>query len=899
MDELRRWLGVARSVAPQGAVAVAMVALAATTLAACASGHETGDVSDAGPLADVYIDGAGEPPPPPVSIETELPRDVIQAGQRVNARCILLDENGEQTAAPPGVQVEITYEPMSLFGQDGDGEVIGTTVGTATVRCAAPSIGLVDETPETLEIIAGAPHSVVTQLSSDTAIAGTSTDVTCLAFDVFGNEVTSFNHSVSLSPMGDGVQVDGTSVTVTRSGLYEVSCNVSGATELESAFLLVSPGLPASISVGLSPERDFYVIGDQVTLNTAVRDQFGNRVDDATLAYTHPDVTMLSPGRFQFGSDGTFTLTATVTSETLTEEPLFASVQVIVNTSGPDIECRRIDNQAVASDAYMIHRAPGSTVKVPVAVADDFEVAFVTINGTTATVNGSGNYDADVQVRFGMNFVDVVAVDTLGKENSRTCVFLASDRWVAENAFLDGALGLRLDQHAVDDGSAPPPLRSLNDVLQTVLNSDGLRNMLHQALLDANPLAERYFGFPAYCTARVFYRGNLQIGSATSSLQLLDNGLRARITLQNFSANVEIVGCCGTSGSMTISSLTAVVDLDLFLQGGLLRAAVRGEPTVSISGFNTNFGGFCGWVVDSMVSLFRGTVVGILEDELGGFVEGEFGPIIDDLLSNLDISTLGASFEVPRLDGSGVINLGFGVQLSSLAVHTNRLLLGIGTRFTPSQAAHERDTLGIALRQGSILLDPPGTNTSRPVGLSIHEGMLNQILHGLWRGGFFQGSLALGDGTATIDARLPAVAVVDGSQARLMLGGIRAEVTMPGLIDEPLGLTFGGEATASVSLEGDDLAFGDFTLDKLFVNFDTSISSEEREALEGFLTRVLQRVLADAINDGLPAIPIPTFELPDDLAEFGLPAGAELGITNPQLNPTGQHYVLTGGFGVR
>jgi hypothetical protein len=32
---------------------------------------------------------------------------------------------------------------------------------------------------------------------------------------------------------------------------------------------------------------------------------------------------------------------------------------------------------------------------------------------------------------------------------------------------------------------------------------------------------------------------------------------------------------------------------------------------------------------------------------------------------------------------------------------------------------------------------------------------------------------------------------------------------------------------------------------------------------------------------------------------FGLPAGAELGILNPQLATSGTHYVLTGSFGVR
>ena len=79
----------------------------------------------------------------------------------------------------------------------------------------------------------------------------------------------------------------------------------------------------------------------------------------------------------------------------------------------------------------------------------------------------------------------------------------------------------------------------------------------------------------------------------------------------------------------------------------------------------------------------------------------------------------------------------------------------------------------------------------------------------------------------------------------------------------------------------------------------TSLTQNQRNALEGFLASILQDVLANAINNGLPAFPIPTFALPASAAQFGLPAGAVLGIKNPQLVGSGSHYVLTGGFGVR
>jgi hypothetical protein len=90
-----------------------------------------------------------------------------------------------------------------------------------------------------------------------------------------------------------------------------------------------------------------------------------------------------------------------------------------------------------------------------------------------------------------------------------------------------------------------------------------------------------------------------------------------------------------------------------------------------------------------------------------------------------------------------------------------------------------------------------------------------------------------------------------------MLGGISATITIPGVINQPLPIVFGGRATASVSLIGDTLRFGNLTLTQLYVSFQTSLTQNQRNSLANFLTQVLQSVLADAINDGLPAFPIP------------------------------------------
>lgn len=526
------------------------------------------------------------------------------------------------------------------------------------------------------------------------------------------------------------------------------------------------------------------------------------------------------------------------------------------------------------------------------------------MNGVPATLNAvTGNYDAGVPVGFGMNFLDVVATDTLGLENSTTCFVLAAERYTPENDHIAGAVGLRLNPRAIDGPNGQ--LDSLGAVLQTVLQSPELRTLVDQGLIAANPISDGSCGVFA-CNPDVNYNaGSVNWNTPDTSLTLINGGLRAVVTIPNFRLNVRACGttCCigGSTIGVTADSIQATVDFSLQLQGGVLRASVVGTPNVTVGNVSLNGSGFCGFLVNLVQGFFTGTVKNAVRDALTNFISTDVGPVLDGLVSSLDISQLGQTFSVPRLDGAGTVDLQFGLALSSLQITTSRALLGIGTRFTPSSPSHARPSLGIGQRTASALLDPPGTSAAQPVGLSVYEGTLNHVLHALWRGRFFQASLQLGaDGTADLDARLPPVVkVLPGNEAELMLGGFGAVVTLPGVLNNPVSLTFGGRATASLSLQNNDLVFGDLVLVDVFVATETPLSQGQRDALEGLLSTLLQDLLVDALNDGLPALPIPSFTLPPSVADFGLPAGAQMGIVNPSLSTAGSHCVLRGGFGVQ
>jgi hypothetical protein len=869
--------------------------LACFALTGCAKGY----------VAEKYDADVEEPPRIPTSIETVVNSTTLSAGNQLSVECRVYDQFGNRMLELTGATPRVVHEPQYLFETGEGGALIAAKAGTGTVACTFAQFGLFDDGVD-VTIVAGPAHSVITRLDDDQIVAGGSASATCFVYDAYGNEIADADATLSVSPSSGGVEVEGLTTTITRSGTYEVSCSVSGALQNDSDFLQVDPALPHSMTVGLRPDRAFYKVGDQVLLEADVRDRYGNRVTGATLAYSEitNNISSQDGARFSFVSDGATVLRAIVTSAIdLSVAEVSATVSVVVNTTGPQIECLRIDDQQ-PSDAYMVNLAPGGA-QVPVRISDTFNVQSVRISGNVATHTGGGVYQGTHDVTWGINFVDVVATDEHGLENSRTCFFLASNRWTPENDAMTGAVGFKLTQAAVGPGT-PGELTTLNEILRVVLNSPGLKAMVDAGIPEL--LNSGSCGVWA-CEPDVTYnRGSINWDPVTTLLALINGGLSLEVRLPNARLTVRACGtaCCigGSTITARVSLIRVNVDISLQLINGVLRAGIIGTPDVSVSTPSLDGSGFCGFLVNLIQGFFTGAVRDAIRDALQDFLGSEVGPLLDDLVSSLDISSLGASFDVPRLDGSGNITLSFGTGISSLSITANdRALVGIDTRFSASPIAHNRPTLGVPRRTDAILLDLP-VGSPRTIGISFYEGALNQVLHALWRGGFVQANLELAENTSvTIDSYLPPVAHIQGNAARLMLGGVLATVQLPidGML--PFQVMFGGVAGATATLEGDELVFGNITLDvenDLYITFlSDSIPESARDILTGVLGTVVRNILLDAVNDGLPAIPIPTFTLPADLADFGLPANAEIGITSPILEILGNHFRLQGGFGVR
>lgn len=863
---------------------------------------------DAGQDAFVIPDVAT--PRVATTVETVVMNADMRAGDILSVQCLLQDQNGIEMMT--GELPNIIVAPQSNFRAEGE-DWMAVRTGEGTVACAFDAFGLVDETPEKVTISPGPAHTVATELDTRSMTAGDTVGATCEVFDDFGNAIPDATPELSVLPQGGGVQLQGLMATITTSGIYEVGCRVDGATVEQSHFVEVVPGAPASLAISPQPNQMVYALGQVVGVAVTVTDMYGNEIPDAAYSVTSTGSPEgFGNGRFRYDTEGTYTLTVTVTEMTANGMTLEQSIQVTINSEGPSINCD------APFDGEMLDVAPNSQITFTGSVADANGVNSVSVNGSAASVQSNGSFTQNLTARYGINFVELVATDSFNEENSRTCAFLVSDNYRSPTSLLDNSVALKLKQAAVDDGSASGAIDSLNDILHRVLNSAGLRNTLHASLLGSNPIKPSScdselcpcFGGCCFCVlrSRVDYRDMTIGGPNSSSLDLVAGGLRANALIRNFDVTVFVDSNLGDT-EVTADINEAEIDLtfDIGLQNGRPSASVRSVNTVRIGNINLSCPGFFTGLLCNIVEFaFEGTIRNLLEDTLRDYVSNNFNQVLDGLFSGLDISSLGTSFTVPKLDSSGNVTLNFNVGFSSLQALSTRLLFGIGTSFTPSQTTRSTFSRGVANPSGGIFTNPSVSGTT---GVAVHVGVLNSALHALWKGGFFDATI---DGSTlggsfpagaevTLSTNLPPVLEnLSNRDVKLMLGAMQAEIVYPGIFDDGINVTLGATATTRAQIMGDELSFSNINItDLVFSTPDVSLQASTRAVIENFLTSLLQTVIDSSLNSALPALPIPGFEIPASLGAYGLPVGSDLSITNPSLDTTTRHYILDGNFGVR
>ncbi|MGC6419146.1 MAG: hypothetical protein ACON3Z_18615 [Bradymonadia bacterium] len=854
-------------------------------------------------LAVMPIDAA---PPPPDSapipetsfrVETVLSMEETAAGNTQRVTCSVLYPDGSPV---DDVITRVEIRPAVGWAVSGDerGTYIGQRAGEYQVRCLAGSLGLQDTTPAQWQVVAG-PAARLTATAEPAEIrAGSSSTVGCLAEDAYGNETTPSNIMYIAQP--NNITFTGNDATGTTAGRHLISCTADGVASSGGAPLVIQPAEGAELIVSLSPQRDAYTVGTILTSEARLVDAFGNEVTDSPIRWSMiPELPGFGRGRFQLTEEGIFTLTVSAALEDgATIERTFT---IRVDSSGPTIRCLSPAPNAMLrlSDDVILRGE----------VSDTSTVGLVEVDGIPVPIDDAGGFSWPLDTAPGINTVTVTALDEFGQETQIICPFFVAESYVPEADSIDDAITLDFGPSAIDDGPGANPLQSFADLFRLVVESPALIQVLNDAALSQNPLInnrclqDSFFGCLFRATVR--YQ-SLQIrGSKTVSLGLYDGGLTFSMRLNNVRVNVAVSGTLSSSGYVEARSIQV---------GGRFRLTVnaQGVPeltgenqTITVGALESDFGGFAGFLIDLIFPLVEGTIRNELVNTLGSFIGSELDTILSGALGGLDLSAFSLGFDVESPSGEP-IQLQMPTSLSTMNATEQRLRVGLSTRVN--------GPIRNALPSAGVPVFGPLAAPERmePGNLSalINLGLVNQLLHGLWRANFFgieDAGALLGDDSAGLGFSFqllvpPAVEAIPGEDAiRLHFGPAEGALSYPELFEEPIGLIMAATLTLDIGLTpAGELQFGadglNFESLRLLVE-GVQMEAADQEALEQDLGRVVQSLAAGALGQALPSLPVPAINLPDDLIEYGVPAGTSLGIANPRFGLSETHILLDGELG--
>ncbi len=840
---------------------------------------------DAGPRAQI-----------PVSLQTLLGSPSTRSGVANNVTCAVLDPDGVALA---GVATRVEVQPDHGFEVTDDG-LVGQRAGAYRVRCVADDLGLRDAAGADWEVTPGPPARVLTRLGARSVAADAGVTVACEAFDDVGNPTTTGDgFSVDLQPLpGDFDWPDDRTLRIRTAGRYDVRCRAAGAEALPGEGLEVRPGAPAALQGRLEPAQRVYRPGQVVALRLEAVDAFDNVVREAAPTITtRPALDLFGPSRFRLTTAGEYTVTGRLGA-------LESTHTLRVVEGGPGIECLE-----PAFGAQVVAR-PGSRVRVEGRLTGG-DAQRVRVAGQDIPLQADGRFGVELPVVWGLNTLDVEATDGDGGSNSTFCAFFVSERWLGEDRPQADAVTLRLGADAVDDGDPDRPLRSLGDALRRVVRSSGLRDALHDALRAQNPIV------PTECRTRVGpvcefsfgaeYRDLSLGGPHDLSLQLVGGGVRVDATLRDLSLVALMRGTLGNQGTFDVDRVRVTLVFDIERNGTRPRVRLDRVERLEVGDLSANFSGFLtGAVLNLAFRAFEGVVRGVLVDNVRRYLAENVDGLLTDLLDGFDLGALGLGFDVPSLTGGPPVRLTFDAALSTIDFQAARAVLGLQTRVTgPSRVAGA--SRGIPLGPNAGPSTPPNT---RRVGAGASLVLVNQVLHALWRGGFFRADArALGDAVTgglppEVDVRfgLPhapaAEGVAAGTALRLHLGPAELTVAWPGVLASPITVRAAAIAQVQVSARGDDLRFEGLTLDEVRLAIVDGVApGEARAVLEEAVRDILEGVLDRALTDGLPTLPIPSFTVPAGLQRFGLSPGTTLGLRQPNLSGNTVQWSVEGRFG--
>ena len=525
-------------------------------------------------------------------------------------------------------------------------------------------------------------------------------------------------------------------------------------------------------------------------------------------------------------------------------------------------------------DGASIDLVPGAGVPI---TGTALGLSNVRVNGALVAVAADHTFSAMMTGRYGMNFVELTAIDGAGTAHTALCAFLGAERWAAEGARFDDALMFRLEQPGWTKLLTRLPAWFSGPSLPQSLDSSFAASIGHTVIGNCSGLGTctdiQYLGVTA----------TLRPGGVTTSVTnqtTLNVNVRHDIRLRlRVRGTLSGVPSGAVEGDVIFTNTASSVDVALRIDAATGIPYAMGERinTISIGTVTTQFTGLQPEFLSNAVSVAQDALLASLGVPV---LDGAAG-LFEGLLAGMDVTLPAAGFPVGRLDGTANVTVAL-TRWSGIAMRDNGLTLLTGLRVTeplPPPAATGRIPLPL-----SGNLEVP--TRVWDAWLAVHVGVYNQVLQALWRAGLFDGTVdgaALGTGlpagtSLSVQLRtMPVVTGFDPSGATgLDVGALDLVVTHPNL---PPGLrvTAGARVRAQAALTANDLAFGGIVLDELrFSSGAVTLDAASQAILQDLLDRLVVKLAGVALNDSLPVLPATVFTFPASLGAYGMPAGGSL-----------------------
>jgi len=552
-------------------------------------------------------------------------------------------------------------------------------------------------------------------------------------------------------------------------------------------------------------------------------------------------------------------------------------------------ECRpAIDVEFPARGATLKSSSPVVTVTGRVTSHVTGETGAITglkLNGESVSVTSDGRFSHDVMARTGGNVLVLETVDDQGVERRRVQSFLWSSSYHAPTAapagMLTDGLAIYLAQESLDDGDHGLPSDDLATLLGLAMGAVDLGSFIDPTTPVANAI-----GYDVYVS-------NLTSASSDVELEAIDGGIRMTATIYGMAGDLFFDGTFDQDGGFTIESVQAVTDLIIDVNADHQLAIAVIDPQTTINGLELWAGGALG----ALIYVFQ-------------------GPITDSMASDLEASL---TTQLTGLMGPAV-----GLALGAMAPNTNLQFARTGSEETipvrlttdfhdvsfedgevpPTPAPSQGGVL--AERGGAYALQPispyenlgvPDWNgcgagtpelpllREAPLEIALTDDLLNQLLHGAWRGGMLEfemppellpeDSALISELQVKVSGMLAPTASDCGPDGRLRMhiGDIRIDGS---LVLGDLPITFVAYSSLVAGLDVVPTATGiGITLAEV-ERIDTELTVAEPGGIEAepTLRAVLETQLVEGVlgslGGGLGGIDLPQLDLS---ATLGLPPG--------------------------